>query len=76
MRIFVLALFAFAALTTSAEAETCSHRVARCPSKGAWGAYLWQGKARCYEDFQRCLATGEWWADRAGHNITKGLTKE
>jgi hypothetical protein len=73
MRTLILAIVAFAALTTNAKTESCSQRMANCKSVNKTENPGAEGQARCEGYFQTCMATGTWTSRKA--TIT-GLTRK
>jgi hypothetical protein len=73
MKSFVLAAVALAALTASAEAESCSQRMAQCKSINKVDTPGPEGQARCESYFNACMSTGTW-TSRKG--ASTGLTKK
>ena len=73
MKSLILAVISLAAQTMSANAESCSQRMARCKSINKVDSPGPAGQARCESYFQACMSTGVW-TSRQG-TIT-GLTKK
>jgi hypothetical protein len=73
MKRSVLAIVALAALTVTAEAESCSQRMARCKSINKVENPGPAGQERCEGYFQACMSTGTW-TSRQG--TFTGLTKK